>query len=127
MFPSLVLSLSVRTRLWKVLPRFFLLSPVTRTNTWFLPRTSSTSGLTGSEGSEWKEIYEEEIENSRRMFENCVNEEKAWAKYLFKDGSMIGLSENLLSNYVEWIANRSMKAIGLKPLYSIPAKNNPLP
>ena len=61
------------------------------------------------------------------MFENCVNEEKAWAKYLFKDGSMIGLSENLLSNYVEWIANRRMKAIGLKALYDVPAKNNPLP
>ena len=81
----------------------------------------------GSEGAEWKRIYEEETERSRRMFENCVNEEKEWAKYLFKDGSMIGLSENLLANYVEWIANRRMKAIGLKPLYDIPAKNNPLP
>ena len=70
----------------------------------------------GSEGAEWKRIYEEETERSRRMFENCVNEEKEWAKYLFKDGSMIGLSENLLANYVEWIANRRMKAIGLKPL-----------
>ena len=81
----------------------------------------------GSEGAEWKQIYEEEIENSRRMFETCVNDEKAWAKYLFKDGSMIGLSEPLLSRYVEWIANRRMKAIGLKPLYDIAAKNNPLP
>ena len=35
-------------------------------------------------------IYEEEREHSRKMFENCVNEEKAWAKYLFKDGSLIG-------------------------------------
>ena len=72
-------------------------------------------------------IYQEEIENSRNMFEQCVNEEKEWAKYLFKDGSMIGLSEQLLSNYVEWIANRRMKAIGLDPIYDIPAKNNPLP
>ena len=40
---------------------------------------------------------------------------------------MIGLSEKLLSNYVEWIANRRMKAIGLEPLYQIPAGNNPLP
>lgn len=81
----------------------------------------------GSEGPEWKSIYESEIENSRKMFETCVNDEKTWAKYLFKDGSMIGLSEPLLSRYVEWIANRRMKAIGLKPLYDIPAKNNPLP
>ena len=61
------------------------------------------------------------------MFEKTVNEEKAWAKYLFKDGSMIGLSEKLLANYVEWIANRRMKAVGLKPIYDIPATNNPLP
>ena len=76
---------------------------------------------------EMKQIYHEETERSRKMFEHCVNEEKAWAKYLFKDGSMIGLSENLLANYVEWICNRRMKAIGLEPLYSIPANNNPLP
>ena len=40
---------------------------------------------------------------------------------------MIGLSEKLLCNYVEWIANRRMKAIGLKTEYNIPASNNPLP
>jgi ribonucleotide reductase beta subunit family protein with ferritin-like domain len=74
-----------------------------------------------------QKIYEEEIEHSRGMFEKTVNEEKAWAKYLFKDGSMIGLSEPLLSKYVEWICNRRMKAIGLEPLYDVPAANNPLP
>ena len=76
---------------------------------------------------EMQSIYHEEVDNSRQMFENAVNEEKAWAQYLFKDGSMIGLSERLLSEYVEWICNRRMKAIGLKPLYDRPANNNPLP
>ena len=38
---------------------------------------------------------------------------------------MIGLNEKLLSNYVEWVANRRMKAIGLDPIYDVPAKNNP--
>ena len=60
-------------------------------------------------------------------FKKCVNEEKAWAEYLFKDGSMIGLNDKLLHQYVEWVANRRMKSIGLKPIYDIPAKNNPLP
>ena len=60
-------------------------------------------------------------------FKKCVNEEKAWAEYLFKDGSMIGLNDKLLHQYVEWIANRRMKSIGVKPIYDIPAKNNPLP
>jgi ribonucleoside-diphosphate reductase beta chain len=40
---------------------------------------------------------------------------------------MIGLNTKLLSQYVEWIANRRMKAIGLTPIYDVPAKNNPLP
>ena len=60
-------------------------------------------------------------------FKKCVNEEKAWAEYLFKDGSMIGLNDKLLHQYVEWVANRRLKALGLKPIYDIPAKNNPLP
>ncbi len=76
---------------------------------------------------EMQKIYHEETENSRAMFEAAVNEEKAWAQYLFKDGSLIGLSERLLSDYVEWIANRRMKAIGLKPLFDRPMNNNPLP
>ena len=76
---------------------------------------------------EMQRIYHEEEEHSRKMFERCVNEEKAWARYLFQDGSMIGLSEPLLAKYVEWICNRRMKAVGLKPLYDIPANNNPLP
>ena len=76
---------------------------------------------------EFAQIAKEEESFVREMFRRCVNEEKAWAKYLFKDGSMIGLNDKLLNNYVEWIANRRMKAIGLKPEYDIAAKNNPLP
>jgi len=73
------------------------------------------------------DIMKEEEEWTYEMFRRCVDEEKKWAEYLFKDGSMIGLNEKLLHQYVEWIANRRIKAIGLKPLYDIPAKNNPLP
>ena len=52
---------------------------------------------------------------------------RSGSQYLFKDGSMIGLNDKLLMQYVEWIANRRMKALGLKPIFDIPAKNNPLP
>ena len=76
---------------------------------------------------EMKQIMEEEEEWVYAMFDRAVNEEKKWADYLFKDGSMIGLNDTLLKQYVEWIANRRMKAIGLKPVYDIAAKNNPLP
>jgi len=76
---------------------------------------------------EMQEIAKEEESWVTECFRNCVNEEKEWAKYLFRDGSMIGLNDKLLNNYVEWIANRRMKSIGLKPIYDVPAKNNPLP
>ena len=76
---------------------------------------------------EMEEIAREEESVIIDMFKRTVEEEKAWAEYLFKDGSMIGLNDKLLAQYVGWIANRRMKAIGLKPIYDIPAKNNPLP
>ena len=73
------------------------------------------------------EIVKEEEQWTYKMFERAVNEEKSWADYLFKDGSMIGLNDKLLQQYVEWVANRRLRSIGLKSLYDIPAKNNPLP
>ena len=76
---------------------------------------------------EMKQIMKEEEEWTLKAFDNAVNEEKRWADYLFRDGSMIGLNDKLLQQYVEWIANRRLKAIGLKPQYDIAASNNPLP
>jgi ribonucleoside-diphosphate reductase beta chain len=76
---------------------------------------------------EMQQIAKEEEEWMISTFKNCVDEEKSWAQYLFKDGSMIGLNDKLLWNYVEWVANRRMKSIGIKPIYDISSKNNPLP
>ena len=73
------------------------------------------------------EIAKEEEPWLINTFERTVDEEKRWAEYLFKDGSMIGLNDKLLHQYVEWIANKRMKIVGLKPIYDIPLKNNPLP
>ena len=76
---------------------------------------------------EMQQIAEEEKDNVIGMFKNAVKEEKEWAEYLFKDGSMIGLNDKLLSQYVEWIANKRMKALGFDPIYDQPLRNNPLP
>jgi len=62
-----------------------------------------------------------------QMFKDCVDEEKAWAKHLFKDGSLIGLNEKLLGQYVEWIANKRLRALGYDPIYDVSASQNPLP
>jgi len=77
--------------------------------------------------SDMVQIAKQEQDNVIEMFKQCVEEEKVWADYLFKDGSIIGLNAKLLQKYVEWTANRRMKSIGLKPVFDVPANNNPLP
>ena len=64
-----------------------------------------------------KEVY--------KMYDEALAEEKRWATYLFSKGSMIGLSEKLLHQFVEYMANRRMRAIQLIPQYE--QKTNPLP
>ena len=61
------------------------------------------------------------------MYEDAVKQEKEWSEFLFQHGSMIGLSTQLLGNYVEFIANKRLRAIGLNPIYNISSTNNPLP
>jgi len=60
-----------------------------------------------------------------KMFTDAVDQEKAWAHYLFKDGSMIGLNEQLLNEYVEYIAARRMEKVNLPRVYN--QSSNPLP
>lgn len=72
-------------------------------------------------------IAKEEEQWVIEQFKKTVDEEKRWAQYLFKDGSIIGLNDKLLNSYVEYIANRRMRAIGLKPVFDTPMSNNPLP
>ena len=69
-----------------------------------------------------KEMEQEAID----LFVNVIEQEKQWAKYLFKDGSMIGLNEQILCDYIEWIGCKRMRAIGLACPFSVP-KLNPLP
>jgi ribonucleoside-diphosphate reductase beta chain len=52
-------------------------------------------------------------ESAVKMFENAAKEEKEWASYLFKDGSIIGLNETVLHQYVDWLCMSRRKAIGL--------------
>lgn len=70
-------------------------------------------------------IREETREECSNMFISAAEQEKTWAKYLFKNGSMIGLNESLLGDYVDWIANKRMSAVGLTSPYKV--GSNPLP
>ena len=74
---------------------------------------------------EFARIREETKDQCIKMFEDAVDQEKAWVHYLFKDGSMIGLNEILLTEYIEWIAHKRMTAVGLSTKYK--GGSNPLP
>lgn len=79
----------------------------------------------GKDDPEMAHIAEECHEEAKDIFMKAVEQEKQWAHYLFKNGSMIGLNEDILCQYVEFIANERMSAIGLGKPYDV--KSNPLP
>tara|TARA_R110000868_G_scaffold54248_6_gene169816 strand:- start:1175 stop:2305 length:1131 start_codon:yes stop_codon:yes gene_type:complete len=79
----------------------------------------------GKDDPEMAEIAEECKEEATEIFLNAVRQEKEWASYLFQQGSMIGLNKEILCQYVEFIANHRMSAIGLGQPFAI--KSNPLP
>jgi ribonucleoside-diphosphate reductase beta chain len=76
---------------------------------------------------EMLQVIKETEQEVYDMYNVAVEQEKDWTKYLFREGSMIGLNDKLLDDYVEFMANKRMRAIGLKPQYDQPLTNNPLP
>ena len=83
--------------------------------------------MRGEDDPEFASIAKECEAEVYEMWKTCVNEEKAWAHHLMKDGSIIGLNERLLGSYVEFIANKRLKALGYKPIFDTPTSQNPLP
>jgi len=81
----------------------------------------------GKDDPEMAEVAKECEEEVYELWRECVEEEKDWAEYLFKDGSMIGLNAQLLNQYVEYIANRRLKALGYNAIFDAPVNTNPLP
>ena len=61
-----------------------------------------------------------------KLFTQVIEQEKQWAQYLFKDGSMIGLNQAILEEYIEWIGCKRMRALSLPCPYTVP-QANPLP
>jgi ribonucleoside-diphosphate reductase beta chain len=90
-----------------------------------LAATQQLLKILPQDDSDYAQIQDETQEELRQMFEGAVEQEKAWAHYLFRDGSMIGLNEQLLCDYIEWIAHKRMTAIGLTGTYR--GGSNPLP
>lgn len=81
--------------------------------------------MSGKDDPEMQEIATEMREQGKQIFMDVVEQEKEWAQYLFKDGSMIGLNAQILDQYIEYISNQRLTAIGFEAPFAI--KSNPLP
>ncbi|MCX8711272.1 ribonucleotide-diphosphate reductase subunit beta [Gilliamella sp. B3464] len=79
----------------------------------------------GEDDPEMAEIAKECEQDCYDLFLQAANQEKEWAEYLFEGGSMIGLNKDILCQYVEYITNIRMQAVGLKLPYEV--KSNPIP
>ncbi len=79
----------------------------------------------GDDDPEMAEIAKECEDEAYAIFMRAAEQEKDWAAYLFKDGSMIGLNKDILCQYVEYITNSRMQAVGLKPRFN--TTQNPIP
>lgn len=90
-----------------------------------LAATQTLLKLLPKDDPDFVRIAHETRDQCIKMFTDAVEQEKAWAEYLFRDGSMIGLNHQLLCEYVEWIANKRLTAVGLPQLYK--SGSNPLP
>jgi ribonucleoside-diphosphate reductase beta chain len=91
-----------------------------------LASTQTLLKLLPKDDPDYIKIAIETEEECIKMFVDAVEQEKKWAQYLFKDGSMIGLNTKLLDDYIEWICCKRMQAVNLKCPYTVP-QANPLP
>ena len=80
----------------------------------------------GVDDAEMAEIATELEQECVALFQKAAEQEKEWAEYLFKDGSMIGLNKDILGQYIEYITNLRMMAVGLQPIFE-KATQNPIP
>jgi len=90
-----------------------------------LASTQTMLKLLPQDDKDFAKIQKETYAECTQMFVDAVEQEKAWADYLFKDGSIIGLNAELLKQYVEYIAAKRMHAVGQEKLYN--KGTNPLP
>ncbi len=79
----------------------------------------------GADDPEMEEISREMADQGLNIFLDVVKQEKEWAEYLFKDGSMIGMNKEIICQYIEYIANQRLSAIGFEPAFD--TMRNPLP
>jgi ribonucleoside-diphosphate reductase beta chain len=89
-----------------------------------LAGTQNMLKILPKEDPDFTKIREESAPEVEQMFQDVINQEKVWAGYLFSNGSIIGLNEKLLCEYIDWIGAKRMNTIGVK--HNIKVNANPL-
>ena len=62
---------------------------------------------------------------ARDIFKEAAMQEIDWAGYLFQKGSMMGMNEKILEQYVKYLTNVRMSALNMAPLFE--ETKNPIP
>lgn len=75
---------------------------------------------------DFEKIKKECSDEVKSMFVSAIEQEKQWANYLFKYGSMIGVNEQILNQYIEYIGAKRMRTVGLEVDFN-PPTSDPLP
>lgn len=70
------------------------------------------------------DIVKNSEEKVYETYKLAVKNEKSWIEYLFSQGSLLGLNVEILSDYVEWLANNRLVSLGYSKIYK--QTNNPL-
>ena len=115
MFPLLVVGRLLNLRKWKVMQKLLSLLHVMK-----MSIASTQYALTKvlpKEDPDFEKIREECKDEVTQMFVDAVNQEKAWADYLFKDGLNDWSNAKLLQDYIEWICCKRMTALGMAVIY----------
>ena len=84
--------------------------------------------LNGQDGDlELTEIAQQSQSEAKQIFLQTLAQEKAWASYLFSQGSILGLNEQILCQYIDYLAQERMSAVGLEYQGEHIPKSNPIP
>lgn len=78
------------------------------------------------EDNRFSKIKKECEEEVYQLYNDVIEEEKTWAKYLFKLGPVIGLNIPILIDFIDYTAADGLKEIGIKYRKTAP-KTTPIP
>ena len=102
-----------------------IIKMIARDENLHLAMTQNMLKLLPQDDKDFAMIRDEEHDNMVKLFSSVVDQELAWADYLFADGSMIGMNAPILKNFIPWQAHKRMNTIGLQSPYE--GGSHPMP